>query len=109
MTLVRPSPEVVGDEVVERLVYGLNEQVGFRAQMPENQGLRLRRPARSHLSSFLPLASGPRPASPFPLHRRRLPSSLVPRSSVQAPPRPFGSLLPAVAGPRAGQTGAICL
>jgi drug/metabolite transporter (DMT)-like permease len=28
---------------------------------------------------------------PIPLHWRRLPSSLVPRSSVQAAPRPFGS------------------
>jgi hypothetical protein len=43
------------------------------------------------LALFFPLASGPPPTSPFPLHWRLLPSSLLRRSSVQAAPRAFGS------------------
>jgi citrate lyase subunit beta / citryl-CoA lyase len=55
----------------------------------ENEGSRIRQVVLSRslccpARSVVPLASGP-------LLRRRLPSSLVPRSSVQAAPRPFGS------------------
>jgi hypothetical protein len=45
------------------------------------------------LTLCLPLAFGGPARLPIPPSLRRLPSSLVPRSSVQAAPRPSGALM----------------
>ncbi len=99
-------------------VHGPQQQRQPRVILADNRGerqaghavlpLRLRGALRRRLPSSLvlcsPLARRGPARLPIPPSLRRLPSSLVPRSSVQAAPRPGGSLTfaPPRAAPRPG-------
>ena len=105
-----PDPLDVGGERVD-LPEGRDQQDDQRGQVEQDEpgqrrgeqdgGPRPRPPPQCAETGVFPLASGAPPTSPFPLHCASLlawppaarPSSLVPRSSVQSAPRPFGSVI----------------